>query len=990
MKFGIDEKKEYQKFIINYLVENNGYIQRSDKDFNPHYAMDCDCLFDFLYSTQSNKLESLKKIYKENLEKTIVKSINIAITNTDSSLINVLKHGVDINNIHLDLMYTKPETSFNKDLIKKYESNIFSVSEEVYASEKERIDLVIFLNGFAIMSFELKSNTQGQDYTDAIEQYRTTRNPKSRLFLFKAGCFVNFAMDLNEVYMTTKLEGESTVFLPFNMGKGKGIYSGSGNPIFDDKFSVSYIWEDILKKDSILELINKFIFVEIEEKKNEITGENEKKENIIFPRYHQRDAIQRLLSDVLINKTNNNYLIQHSAGSGKTKTISWLAYRLSTIHDENNKIIFDKVIIITDRKVVDKQLQDAIMNIEHKTGYIKVMDKKCNSQDLADALKSNTKIIATTIQKFPYIVNNVDNLYDKKFAVIIDEAHSSTSGKEMIAVTQTLGINNLSDEDDVSADELISEQIKLHGKQSNVSMFAFTATPKATTLNIFGRTNKTGQKEAFHVYSMKQAIEEGFILDVLSHYITYDTYCKLIKDIEEDPNLKTSEAKRKIAKIIDLDDINISQRTEIIIEHFKNNVMNDKLEGKEKAMVVTSSREAAVKYYYAFKEYVDTNEYEDIQPLVAFSGDVTIGDKVYTEVSINGFSEEKLPEEFNKDSFQVLIVADKYQAGFDQPKLCAMYVIKKLYGVNAVQTLSRLNRTYRPYDKKTFVLDFKNDYVDIKNAFSVYYDKTLLSETVNPNGIYEIEAEIDGYYVIDLYDIDTANYILSKSKITLKDKQVITSILQRVKIRLEEYSIHEQNEFILKMRHFVRFYEFLLQASTFEDVELHKKYNFIVIFLDFVSIKHPGNGYDLDGKIRAIDFTQKKTGEYNDDPQKASPFVKLPTTGVETRNEEKESKLSEIIEEINARTGMRFNNDDTTKSVLHILDSLRKSEVLKIAAQSNTESDFEFKFYEVLDDILIEGMETNNEIFITLLEDKDMKMETIGKFAKDIYNELKE
>lgn len=989
MKFGIDEKKEYQKFIIDYLVENNGYIQRSNKDFNNHYAMDYGCLFNFLYSTQSDKMKTLKKIYKERLKETIINSINNAITKKNSSLINVLKHGVDIDNVHLDLMYTKPATSFNKDLIKKYESNIFSVTEEVYASEKERVDLVIFLNGLAIISFELKSNTQGQSYEDAIYQYRSDRNPKDRLFLFKSGCFVNFAMDLEEVYMTTKLNGESTTFLPFNMGDGNGIHSGSGNPIFEDKFSVSYMWEDILKKDSILELISKFIFVEAEEKRNELTGQIEKKENVIFPRYHQRDAIHKLLDDVLINKTKCNYLIQHSAGSGKTKTISWLAYRLATLHDENNEIIFDNVIIVTDRLVVDRQLQAAILSMEHKSGFIKVMDKDCNSQDLAMALSSNTKIIATTIQKFPYIVDSVDNLNDKKFAVIIDEAHSSTSGKEMIAVTQTLGINSLSDENDVSADELISEQIKQHGKQSNVSMFAFTATPKATTLNIFGTTNENGQKEAFHVYPMKQAIEEGFILDVLSNYITYETYFQLIKKIEDDPNLKTSEAKRKIAKIIELDDTNIAQRTEIIVEHFRNNVMNE-LGGKAKAMIITSSREGAVKYYHAFNEYVTRMEYDDIKPLVAFSGDVTIGDEIYTEVSINGFSEEKLPNEFDKDTYQVLIVADKYQAGFDQPKLCAMYIIKKLAGVNAVQTLSRLNRICPPYDKKTVILDFKNDYMDIKNAFSVYYDRTLLSETVNPKGIYNIEAEIDGYYVIDLYDIETANYYLSKPKLTFKEKQGLRSILQRVKTRLENYSPEEQNEFILKMRHFVRFYEFLLQASTFEDVELHKKYNFIVVFLSFVSIKHPGNGYDLEGKISAIDFAQKKTGEYTDNPQRSSPFIKLPTTGVGVINEDKESKLSEIIEEINARTGMKFDGDYTTKSVLQILDSLRKSEVLKVAAQSNTESDFEFKFYEVLDDILIEGMNTNNDIFITLLENEDMKRETIGRFAEDIYNELKE
>ena len=986
MKFNIDERKEYQRFIIDYLVENNGYIEKTNDDFNQYYAMDIDCLFDFLYNTQPDKMKQLEKIHKGDLRDTLVNLINNTITHKNSSLIHVLKHGIEIDNITLDLMYTKPATAINRNSIKKYENNIFSVAEEVYASESERVDLVIFLNGFAIMSFELKSNTQGQSYEDAIYQYRTDRNPKDRLFLFKSGCFVNFAMDLEEVYMTTKLSGDDTVFLPFNMGDGNGIHSGSGNPIYEDKYSVYYMWEDVLKKDSILELISKFIFIEVKHKKNELTNKNERVETLIFPRYHQRDAIHKLLDDVLVNKTDRNYLIQHSAGSGKTNTIAWLAYRLASLHDNENKNIFDNIIVITDRVVVDRQLQAAIRSMEHKSGLIKVMDDKCNSQDLAIALNGNTKIIATTIQKFPHIVDNVSDLRDKTFAVIIDEAHSSTSGKEMAAVTKVLGKNTLVD---VSSEDLIVDEIKRHGKQSNVSMFAFTATPKPTTLNIFGQTNKNGQKEAFHMYSMKQAIEEGFILDVLQNYITYDTYFKLNKEIEEDPNCKTSDAKRQIARFIELHDTNINQRIEIIVEHYRNNMMNG-LEGKAKAMVITPSREAAVKYYKAFKKYIAKMNYTDIQPLIAFSGKVSVDDKEYTEVSINGFSEEKLPNEFDKDNYQVLLVADKYQAGFDQPKLCAMYVLKKLNGVNAVQTLSRLNRICPPYDKKTFILDFKNDYIDIENAFSLYYDRTLLSETVNPHGIYDIEAEIDGYYIIDSLDIDIVNELIYKPKLTSNEKNKLRSIFQRTKKNLEKNSIEEQNEFIKKMKGFVRFYEFLLQASTFEDVELHKKYNFIVCFLSFVNIRHPGDGYNLDGKISAMNFVQKKTGEYHTESHVSKPIVNLPSTGVGILNEEKEEKLSEIIAEINARTGKNFDSDVTIKAVLQIRDLLVKSDELKIAAKNNTERDFEFKFFEVLDEALIDGINVNKDFFTLLLNDDETKKEVLGIFAKDIYNELKE
>ena len=432
-------EKQYQHSIMKYLKDNNGYVVRKNAKFDRLYAMDREMLFKFLNDTQLDEMATLAKIYKDDLEETLVNYINMEMTKNRGSLLEVLKHGIEISNTHLDLMYTKPATDFNKELVEKYKKNIFSVMEEVWASDKERIDLVIFLNGLAIMSFELKCNMAGQSYEDAIYQYRTERNPKTRLFLFKAGCLVNFAMDLDEVYMTTKLNNESTFFLPFNMGNGKGVNAGKGNPVFEDKYSVSYMWEDILTKDSILELISKFIFIEMKEEVDENTGKKKIKENIIFPRFHQRDVIHKLLEDVYENGSTQNYLIQHSAGSGKTNSIAWLAYRLSSLHDINNKIIFDNIVIITDKIVVDRQLQAAIMGMEHKSGLIKVMNDNCNSMDLAIALNGNTKIIATTIQKFSYIVKEVKNLKDKKFAVIIDEAHSSTGGKEMMAVTATLG-----------------------------------------------------------------------------------------------------------------------------------------------------------------------------------------------------------------------------------------------------------------------------------------------------------------------------------------------------------------------------------------------------------------------------------------------------------------------------------------------------------------------------------------------------------------------
>lgn len=980
-------EKQYQHFIMDYLKMNNGYVIRKDKNYDRLYAMDREMLFKFLNDTQSKEMEALRKVYKQDLEETLVNYINAEVTKTRGSLLETLKHGIEISNVKLELMYTKPATDFNRELVEKYERNIFSVTEEVWASDKERIDLVIFLNGLAIMTFELKCNVAGQSYEDAIYQYRTERNPKTRLFLFKAGVLVNFAMDLEQVYMTTKLDKDATFFLPFNMGNGEGVNAGAGNPIFEDKYSVSYMWEDILTKDSILEIISKFMFVEVKEKEDEVTGKKKIKESIIFPRFHQRDVLHKILADVYENGTTQNYLIQHSAGSGKTNSIAWLAYRLSSLHDAKNKIIFNNIIIVTDRVIVDRQLQAAIMGMEHKSGLIKVMDDKCNSSDLAIALDGNTKIIATTIQKFPYIVDEVSNLKNKKFAVIIDEAHSSTAGKDMAAVTRTLGSGEVSI-DESTTEDLIVEEISKYGKQANVSVFAFTATPKPTTIQLFGRVNKKGQREAFHIYSMKQAIEEGFILDVLQNYTTYKTYYQINKEIAEDPRCKTNSAKRQIARFVELHETNIGQRIEVIVEHFRTTV-KDELGGTAKAMVITASRESAVKYRQTFEDYIMKKGY-DIHALVAFSGKVTLkgDDKEYTETGMNGFSEDKLPVMFDKDDYKVLLVANKYQTGFDQPKLCAMYILKKLHGVNAVQTLSRLNRICPPYDKKTFILDFVNDYKDIQTAFSKYYTTTILSNSVTPSAIYDIEAKVDGYAVIDPMDIDDANEILYKDDITAKEKKRLTFLFQKAKKNIEKLELDEQRECVTTMRHFARFYEFLLQVSCFEDTELHKKYRFIALLLAYVNIKHPGGGYNLDGKITAMNFVQKKKGEHNI-KLKSDPVTKLPTADHFVLSEDKIERLSQIIAEINSIAGKEFDNDVAVKAMLQIKDIMMKSDKLKTSAKNNTEKDFEFAYFDNIDDALVEGLEQNQDFFSLLLGNDEMKRKVLGIFSEEIYNSLK-
>lgn len=980
-------EKEYQHFIMERLEQDNGYVIRKATSYDRLFAMDRDMLFQFLNDTQPEAMEALRKIYKADLEDTIVSFINAEATKARGSLLALLKHGLEISNMKLELMYTKPATNFNRDLLAKYEKNIFSVMEEVWASDDERIDLVIFLNGLAIMSFELKCNAAGQSYQDAIYQYRVDRNPKTRLFWFKAGCLVNFAMDLEEVYMTTKLAGNATFFLPFNMGNGEGVNAGAGNPTYEDHYSVSYMWEDILTKDTVLDLISKFIFIESKESEDELTGKKKTAENVIFPRYHQLDVIRRVLADVRENRTSQNYLIQHSAGSGKTNSIAWLAHRLTSLHDADNKIIFDNVIIVTDRVVVDRQLQKAIMGMEHKAGLIRVMDDKCNSADLAMALNGNTKIIATTIQKFPYIVDSVKGLKNKTFAVIIDEAHSSTAGKDMAAVTQSLGAG---EQEYADAEDMITDEIRRNGKQANVSIFAFTATPKSTTIMLFGRLNKKGQREAFHVYSMKQAIEEGFILDVLQNYTTYDTFFQINKEIEEDPRCKTAEAKRQIARFVELHETNIAQRVEVIVEHFRTTVMTE-LGGMAKAMVITASRQGAVKYRQAFEEYTKKKGYTDIHALVAFSGKVTLPDDPteYTESGMNGFPEDRLPKEFDGD-YQVLLVANKYQTGFDQPKLCAMYVLKKLKGVSAVQTLSRLNRICPPFEKKTFVLDFVNTYEEITNAFAPFFTTTLLSNSVTPTAIYDLEAQIDAYAVLDPDDIERANELLYKPNISSKDKQKLTFYFKRSKNMIEQYDLLKQHEIVGNMRHFVRFYEFLLQVSCFEDVDLHKKYNFITYLLSYINIKHPGGGFNLDGKIKATNFVQKKAEEHTQSTLVAKPVVKLPTAESFGLTEAKEERLSQIIAEINSRTGKAYDNDVAVKAMLQIRDILMKSGRLRTSAKNNTVQDFEFSYFDDIDDALIEGLEQNQDFFSLLLSNDEIKRQVLGIFTEEIYKSLRE
>ncbi len=985
------EREEYQRFIIDYLVNTNGYIERkfTEGKYNPLYAMDTELLIKFLETTQPDTIAYLRDLYP-NADELIIKKINEDITKKDSSLISKLKKGVYFDNTtHLDLMYDKPATSYNEDLVEKYNSNIFSVMEEVVHKEGERIDLVIFLNGIAIITIELKSNQSGQNYEYAIEQYKNDRDYTTRLLSFNNGALVNFAMDTKEVYMCTELKGKSSFFLPFNKGTEDG---GKGNPHNDNGLNVSYMWEDILQKDTLLYLIKNFIFVEREEKEDPNTGKLKVKESLIFPRYHQLDAVRKLLKDFQINRSKKNYLIEHSAGSGKTKTIAWLAYRLQCLHDLEDKNIFDSVLIITDRIVVDQQLQNAIKALDHDPALIKVMDEDCNSEDLSKAIKNGYKIIVSTIQKFRYILDEAKDIKDKNFAIIIDEAHSSTSGKNMSAVTTVLAEE---DEDEIdSIEDQMVDEISKHGKQSNISMIAFTATPKKQTLQLFGIPNENGKPAPFHIYGMKQAIEEEFILDVLTNYTTYKTFYEVSKKIQDNPEVFKSFVKKKINWLVDLDPHNIGQKVEIIIEHFRNCIMRE-LGGKAKAMVVTSKREAAVRYKLAFEKYIHDHNYNDIKALVAFSGKVPVDGNEYSEAGINKFPEKDLRDEFDKDDYQVLLVANKYQTGFDQPKLVAMYVDKKLKGIAAVQTLSRLNRICPPYDKKTFILDFKNDYEDIKKSFEPYYDGTILSESIDPEKIYDLIDAVDAYNIMDFADVEEFNKIAYKDKKAKSsaDRIKMESLVDRALQRIKKRDTKTQLEIKKNIASFNKTYRFLIQATVFQDIDLHKKYNYLSVLYKELDVTGIKIDFSVVGAINISNIEQKKTGEYVIDVGTptvvAEPEVKYGTPRPVSLIVEQKQKLDQIIEEINLEKGIHIDSDLAETSLNQIKNILVKNDDLQSSALVNDYDDFKFSYYNSVDDALIEGYEHNNDLYKLLLNDDDVKKRLLGIYMEDIYKSLK-
>lgn len=982
-------ERGFEEYIEEYLLRN-GYVNGNPDDYNKEYAIDTKILFEFLEDTQPKKMDKLRQIHKDQYKFKILKRLNTELNNR--GMIDVLRHGIKDYGVYLDLAYFQPASKLNDEMVKLYQKNRISVTRQVHYSTKNEnsIDMLICVNGLPVVVLELKNAFTGQTYEDAIIQYKKDRSPNELLFQFKKRAIVFFAVDTSEAYMTTRLSGDKTFFLPFNKGRD----GGKGNPDNPNGFKTSYLWEEILQKDSLMDILKRFVFIQTEEKKD-IDGNTYTSETVIFPRYHQLDAVRKLEADARKKGVGTNYLVQHSAGSGKTNSISWLAHRLANLHDDNDMPVFDSVIVITDRRVLDRQLQDSIYQLEHKHGVVQKIDK--DSNQLADALKSGTRIIISTLQKFPFIIEKVGELQSRKYAVIIDEAHSSSAGENMASLREVLSASSLEeaaklDEElegkEYDPEEEILKTINKRGKQPNISFFAFTATPKAKTLEMFGTIGPDGLPRPFHLYSMRQAIEEGFILDVLQNYVTYETYFKLAKKIEDDPTFDRAKATKALTRYVSLHPHNIAQKTEIMVEHFRS-VTRHKIGGRAKAMVVTSSRLHAVRYKHAFDEYIKKKGYRDMKTLVAFSGTVKDGGVDYKESDMNGFKESELPERFATDEYQVLLVAEKYQTGFDQPLLHTMYVDKKLSGVKAVQTLSRLNRKCAGKDD-TFILDFVNKAEDIQEAFKPYYQATIVEEVTEPNLLYDIETMLNAYGVYLKEELDKFAYIYfkPKDKKTSKDRAMINHFIDAAVERFKKLDEQRKQDFSSQAMKYVRLYSFILQITPFEDVELHKLYVYLTYLLKKLP-REKGSTVHLADEIALEYYTTKKTFEGSisltpDDENVPVTPVKFAGTGVK---EEQEEYLSSIIERLNKRFGTDFTKADQL-SVEQIKEDFAADEDLVQKAKTNTIDDFRLAFEKVFINKVIDRMDQNQAFFTRVLDDEQFKNALMEYMLVETYEKL--
>jgi type I restriction enzyme, R subunit len=988
---------------IESVLLANGYSSIPDKGFDRECAIFPEEALTFIRATQTTVWKKLEALHGEQTGARVLEALCKWLDTY--GVLATLRHGFKCFGKTIRIAYFRPAHGLNPDLEARYQANRLGLTRQLHFSPRSEksLDVVLSVNGIPVVTLELKNPLSGQTAENAIRQYRHDRDPREPIFAFTKRVLVHFAVDTEVAHMTTRLAGPSTYFLPFN----KGTKEGAGNPPDSEgrNYKTAYLWEEVLQRDSLLDLLARFLHVDVQEKIAE-DGKKVRKESLIFPRYHQLQAVRTMVLSATSEGVGHNYLVEHSAGSGKSNTIGWLAHRLSSLHSEKDERLFDSVVVITDRVVLDRQLQNTIYQFDHRQGVVQKIDE--DSRQLAEALEAGVPIIITTLQKFPFVAGQLATLSEergeggkshlptRKYAVIIDEAHSSQSGETATELKAVLGGAELrrkaqemaKEEGEVELERLFRAMAK-RGHQPNMSFFAFTATPKHKTLVIFGRNG-----EPFHRYTMRQAIDEGFIEDVLHSYVTYKTYYKLIKKAQDDPQVERKKAAKALARFMRLHPHNIGQKTEVMVEHFQL-FTRHKIGGHAKAMVVTSSRLEAVRYKLEFDRYIKEKGYP-IKSLVAFSGiveDDKVAEKTYTEVAMNdGLKEKELPETFAKPDYRILLVAEKYQTGFDQPLLHTMYVDKRLAGIQAVQTLSRLNRTH-PLKEDTFVLDFVNDPGEIQEAFRQYYDGSVMGEQVAPEKLYLVKDELDASGVYFQAEVDEFSRIFfaPKRRQSPTDHRAMNVVLDQAVVRftrLQNSGEQEAEVWRGKLQAFRNLYSFLSQVIPYQDSDLEKLFT----YLRHLALKLPKRkndpSYQFDEEVELDYYRLQKIseGSISLSEGRARPLDGPSEVGSGLVHEE-QVVLSRLIDIINQRFGSDLNEADQL-FFDQIAEAASQNESLQRAAEVNSREKFQLVFGEVLESLFIERMELNEGLFTDYMSKPEMQ-ELVSKWlGSQIYDRM--
>jgi len=994
-------EEAFEALIEEHLLSHGGYVRGDKAGYRQELALIPGDLFSYIEATQPKAWAKQQGIHGAALEQNLLAAFDK--TTAQHGVLHVLRHGFKFYGDLLRVARFKPAHGLNPEVEAQYGANRLAVVRQLHFDPQrpaESIDLVLFVNGIPVVTAELKNALTDQKAEAACRQYEG-RSPEAPIFRFKQRALVHFAVGSDEVRMTTHLAREQTDFLPFN----RGHEDGAGNPAVEGKHRTFYLWEEIWQRDSLLDLLAGFVHLEVEPT-GKRGGAKDRKETMIFPRYHQLDCVRKLVAEAQERGAGTNYLVQHSAGSGKSNSIAWLAHRLASLHDASDRKVYDAVVVITDRLVLDQQLQETIYQLDHKQGVVERIDKR--SDQLAEALEAGAPIIISTLHKFGFIAEKIEQLPNRRYAVIVDEAHSSQSGEMAITMKEILSASSIAskleeemqDEDLALPDQVALRAAIARGPQPNLSFFAFTATPKHKTLELFGHRGADGKPAPFHLYSMKQAIEEKFILDVLRGYTTYKRFFKLVKAVADDPELDKKKASRALARFVSLHPVNIAQKTEVIVEHFRSCVKH-RLAGRAKAMVVTGSRLHAVRYKLAIDSYLDEKGYGDVFTLVAFSGEVkdpddpTTQDEPYTEPAMNRnpktgrkLPEKALPRVFDEGPYNLLIVADKYQTGFDQPLLTAMYVDKRLAGIQAVQTLSRLNRPFRG-KKETFVLDFVNERDEILESFQPYYQSTTVAEEVDPQRLYELQGELDAARVYHQPEVDlfARAFFKAGSWPNFSDNARMNSALDPAVDRFKALEEEAAEMFRGRLQAFCNLYSFLSQIVPFSDVDLEKLYAFGRMLLKKLPRKGEDTGpvvIDDDVELRYYRLEKQAEGPIDLVAEGPGELWGPSETGTGMERGAKEP-LSQLIDRINERFGTDFDVQDLIDGVTH---QLVEDEEMQRAARANDKANFGYVFFDALDEALI-NRHANHRAFIDALFSNDDMLQLFRRaMLDDVYQRL--